>query len=197
MSLGVALTVRALIGTTPISALPVVLAEAMPLSVGVLTFIMNAVFVLIQVALLRRDFPAVQWLQLPVSFAFGMLCDAWLWIFRELHPTEYWQQLPLSLLGSIVAGVGIWLEVKPNVVMMSGEGVVKAITRVTGRNFGNVKIAFDVTLVSLAILSSFVLLGHLVGVREGTIISAFLVGATVKFCMRRFTFLDAWLGFER
>lgn len=194
MALGVALTVRALIGTTPISALPVVLAEAWPVTVGQVTFAMNMVFVLVQVALLRRDFPPIQWLQLPVSLAFGVLVDAWLWALRDLAPADYWLQLGLSVLGSLIAGVGIWLEVLPRVVLMSGEGVVTAITKVTGRNFGTMKILFDSTLVALAILASFLLLGHLVGVREGTVIGAVLVGATVKLLMRRLPGLGRWLG---
>ena len=194
MSLGVALTVRALIGTTPISALPVVLAAAWPITVGGVSIVMNAAFVLIQVALLRREFPPIQWLQLPVSVAFGAFVDAWLWLLRDVAPAEYWMQLGLSLAGSIVAGIGIWLEVVPRVVMMAGEGVVTAVAAVTGRNFGNLKIAFDLALVALAVIASFALLGTLVGVREGTLLGAVLVGATVKLLMRRLPGVARWLG---
>ena len=186
MALGVALTVRALIGTTPISALPVVLAEGLPWSVGAFTVALNVVLVLFQIVLLRRRFEWIQLLQIPIASVFGAMCDVWLWALRDLQPEGYGWQLALSLLGSIVLGVGVWIEVVPRTVTLAGEGAVNAIVRVTGWSFGSVKIGVDSTLVAIAVVVSFALLGELHGVREGTVIGAVLVGWTVKRLMRRF-----------
>ena len=49
------------------------------------------------------------------------------------------------------------------------------------KEFGNTRIAFDVSWVLLSIVLSLVFFnGQLLGTREGTIISALLVGVTVK-----------------
>ncbi len=65
----------------------------------------------------------------------------------------------------------------PKVLNLPGEGAVIALCHVTGgAEFGKVKVIFDWTLVALAAISSLLLMGRLEGVREGTVISAFLVG---------------------
>ena len=53
--------------------------------------------------------------------------------------------------------------------MVPGEGIVQAIAVVTGRQFGNVKTAFDATLVSTALLLSLLFFHRLQGLGIGTI----------------------------
>ena len=52
----------------------------------------------------------------------------------------------------IILGFGISLSVTANVILNSGEAFVKAISDTTHKEFGNVKIAFDVTCVILAVV---------------------------------------------
>ena len=76
---------------------------------------------------------------------------------------------------------GVSLEVKANVVVLAGEGVVLAICRVLPKvKFGYMKVGFDVTLVLIACILSILFIGHLQGVREGTLAAAFLVGLIAK-----------------
>ncbi|SJM67480.1 YitT family protein [Gulosibacter sp. 10] len=184
MSIGVSLSVHALIGTTPISAVPLVLSYATPPSLGVYTIGLNLVLLLAQIAVLRRRFEPVQLLQLPAAFAFGAACDLSVWLLRGIEPVAYPAQLGLSLLGSLVVGVGVWLQVTPRVLTLSGDGFAVAVARVTGRQFSTVKMLTDSALVLLAVLLSLVLLGGLHGVREGTIVAAVLVGYVVRLLHR-------------
>lgn len=69
--------------------------------------------------------------------------------------------------------------------MNSGEAFVKAVSDITKRNFGNVKIAFDIICVVLSIILSLIFFDlSVVGTREGTVISALFTGITVKFFTR-------------
>ena len=66
--------------------------------------------------------------------------------------------------------------------MNSGEAFVKAIAGTINKNFGNIKIAFDIICVVLSIILSLIFFDmKIIGTREGTIISAFLTGIVVKF----------------
>jgi len=94
--------------------------------------------------------------------------------------------LMVLALACIVLAVGITLSVISNVVIPPAEGAIKAIADKTKQDFGNIKIAFDSTIVILAIIVSLVFLGELVGFKEGTIISVFLTGFLTKFFMRAF-----------
>ncbi len=77
--------------------------------------------------------------------------------------------------------LGVSLSVSANVIMNSGEAFVKAISDTTNKNFGNVKIAFDVSCVVLALILSLLFFDFtIVGTREGTIISALCTGLVVK-----------------
>ena len=62
------------------------------------------------------------------------------------------------------------------VIVVPGEGIVRTISAVTRRPFGTCKVAFDVTLVTIAVILSFALFGRLNGLGVGTIVSALLVG---------------------
>lgn len=76
--------------------------------------------------------------------------------------------------------MGVYLEVKANVVPLAGEGVVLAVCQVFPIRFGNMKVIFDISLVVTACILSFVFLHSLEGVREGTVAAAVLVGQIVK-----------------
>ena len=88
----------------------------------------------------------------------------------------------ISLLaGCAILALGITLEVAANALLVPGEGVVKAIAHVSNRDFGTVKVCFDVTTVALAIVLSLCFFHELRGIGVGTVVSAVLVGMIVKF----------------
>ena len=184
MSLGIAMTVHARIGTTPISSIPLVMSHATPFTLGQYTVAINVVLLLAQILVLRRRFEPIQLLQLPAAFLFGAFCDLSVWLLDSFQPTAWPVQLLYSTLGSVLLGVGVWLQVSPRVLTLAGDGISVAVSKVTGREFGVVKIAIDSVLVAIAVVLSFILLGRLEGAREGTVISAFLVGYVVRSLQR-------------
>lgn len=92
MAFGVAFSIKAALGTSPISSVPYVTGAIAGLTVGTTTIIMNTLFVLIQIAILRRQYEWVQLLQLPAAVLFGMMIDLASYLIRDLNPTAYWQQ---------------------------------------------------------------------------------------------------------
>ena len=75
MAFGVAFSIKAGLGTSPISSVPYVTSEISGLSVGTTTIIMNFIFVLIQIAILRRQYDWFQVLQFPAAILFGFTID--------------------------------------------------------------------------------------------------------------------------
>jgi uncharacterized membrane protein YczE len=70
-----------------------------------------------------------------------------------------------------------------NGIINPGEGLVKTLALKTGWEFGTIKVLFDSTLVLLSVSISFCAFASVRGVREGTIISAILVGCICRaFC---------------
>ena len=181
MSFGVALSIKGDLGTSPISSLPYVTGQISGLTVGNTTIIMHCVLIVIQILLLRRKYQPVQLLQLPVAFVFGYLTDFAVWAVSGLTHSAYWQQWVYCILGILLVGVGVSFEVTAKAVPLAGEGVVLAVCQVTGQPFGRMKVSFDLTLVVLSVILSFIFLHGLYGVREGTVAAALCVGMVSKF----------------
>ena len=177
---GVALITKAALGTSPISSLPYVLSFRFPLTLGQFSFFMNMVFILGQILLLRKKFQPIQLLQIVVNVVFSSFIDVSMDLLSWLEPDSLPVKAAALLAGCAVLGFGISIEVAPDALLVPGEGVVGAITDRTGKRFGSVKIVFDVTLVIIALILSFIFFHRINGLGRGTIVSALIVGRFVN-----------------
>lgn len=186
-ALGVAVTKCGSLGVSCISSVPNVLSlRFTALTIGGWTFVWNTFLVVCQILLLRKNFQKIQLLQIPLSFLFGWFTDVAMLLAVKIPVNSYPMQLFMVVLGVVILAFGITLGVIANVVLNAGEGMVKALADVTGKEFGFIKVRFDVVCVILAVVISLVTFGgKIVGIREGTLIAAFLNGTMVKWYSRR------------
>lgn len=180
MALGVALTTKANLGTTPISAIPYVASLGFQPSIGFFTGVMNIGLVIMQILIMRKKFPKLQYMQIPVSCMFALFIDVWMYFLPDFTFQTYGTKLATLAAGTIILALGVFLEVSADVVMMAGEGAVKMLCHLSRKDFGILKTSFDVTMVLMSAALSFVLFQELRGIGEGTIISAIFVGVIVK-----------------
>ena len=76
---------------------------------------------------------------------------------------------------------GIFVYMPANIAPLPGEGCVEAVAIVTGWRFSTIKIAFDATMVIISLVMCGLWYINILGaVNVGTIISAFLVGFTLR-----------------
>lgn len=187
---GIALVVKSMLGTSPISSLPYVISLAAPFTLGQMTFSINMLLVLGQYLLLRRAFDHIQFLQIPVTLIFSWFIDffmeAWSWVI----PTNYILQLLPLLIGTTLIAFGVAVQGIANVLMLPGEGIVYAVSRCFHIEFGKVKTANDVILVSLAAVISLAYLGGIEGIREGTLISALITGTIARYFLKHLSKVD-------
>ena len=179
-ALGIGLIPNAKLGTSPITSLPYVASRILGLSLGTLTFLLNVFFLAWQKAVLGKDFHASHLMQLPAVFLFSVFIDMGMALTAPLMTQVYGLQALMCVIGCAVLGLGISVEIVCNVTVLPGEGIVIAIAYRYKRIFDRIKILFDVSLVTSALLLSLVFLGGVEGVREGTVVSALLVGTFVR-----------------
>lgn len=186
-ALGVAFTKHGELGVSPISSVANVMACRFPaLSLGTWLILWNCVLIVGQILLLRRRFQPIQLLQVPLSFLFGWFTDLGMWLVAPIPADRYPLRLLMVAIGILILGFGISLAVIANVIMNAGEAFVKALADTLHKEFGNVKIAFDVFCVLLALVLSLLLFSFtIVGTREGTVLSALFTGVAVKFWTRK------------
>ncbi|MDE6862135.1 MAG: hypothetical protein K2J31_05280 [Alistipes sp.] len=204
MTVGVAVCVRSMLGSSVISVLPYVFESAgresmVPaLSIGQYTYIMNFILVFGQIAVLRRRFEWVQLFQLVIGFFFGALIDVNMQLTSWLVPEALWQQIAAQVAGCTILGAGIALEVCCGSVTMPGEGFPVAVSRVTGIAFPKVKICVDISLVLLGVIACYAFFGswqwHIIGV--GTLFAMIYVGVVVQTLSRHMDWFRRLLAYR-
>lgn len=182
-ALGVALTKHGELGMSPISSVSNILSlKFTQLSLGNWLIIWNCMLIAGQIIILRKKFRLIQFLQIPLSFLFGWFTDICMMIVKNIPTDVYIMKLIMVISGIAILGFGISLAVTADAIMNSGEAFVKAVSDVSGKQFGNLKIVFDIMCVVLSIMLSMIFFKmKIFGTREGTLISALFTGITVKF----------------
>lgn len=188
-SLGVSLITKANLGTSPISSIPYVLSLNFPFILGNFTIFFSIFLIALQLIILRKNFKLEHILQIPVSIIFGYFIDLTMILFSWVNPEAYIMKIVYLLIGCLILGVGVYMEVLADVVMLPGESFVRAIVLTWKTNFGTTKICFDVSMSVIAAVLSFVFAGRLAGVREGTVIAALLVGFIARLIGKKLVFL--------
>lgn len=188
-SLGVSLITKANLGTSPISSIPYVLSLNFPFTLGNFTIFFSIFLIVLQLIILRKNFKLEHILQIPVSIIFGYFIDLTMILFSWVNPEAYIMKIVYLLIGCLILGVGVYMEVLADVVMLPGESFVRAIVLTWKTNFGTTKICFDVSMSVIAAVLSFVFAGRLAGVREGTVIAALLVGFIARLIGKKLVFL--------
>ncbi|MBR4524015.1 MAG: hypothetical protein IKP15_00490 [Bacteroidales bacterium] len=179
VALGVALSIISNLGTAPLSCPSYVLNLRWPrLSVGTFTLLVNTSLILIQVALLRKDFKAKHLMQIVASALFGYLIDACLWSLAWLHPESFAARLGLTLLAALVTAFGVSIEVAADAWMLSAEMTVAAFCQVFHKAFSPVKVVMDSLMVVIAALLCLLFFHDLFGAGTFTSLADVLLART-------------------
>ena len=189
LAFGIALSTKSGLGVSPSAGLAYVLSQIFPLSMGLFTTFVNVIFVIVQIALLRKNYKIINLLQLVVVFLFSYFTDLTLAIVSPLEISSYPIRLILCIVSCLIMAFGVFLEVKAGLIVMASEGAISAISDKIHLDFGTVKIILDWVFIGLSTLISLLYFKSLIGVREGTIIAAFLVGYFVRFYNKKIHFI--------
>lgn len=194
MAVGVALSVKANLGVSPISCIPYVYSLKLNFTLGELTIAMNILFIVAQILILRRNYSLLQLAQLPAITVFGFCIDFSLYLLSGVDASSYALQVFWCLLSCVTIAFGVFLVVKANLTYLPGDGLAVVIADTFKKEFGKLKVCFDSSMVVIGVMSSFVLINKLAGIREGTIAAALLVGYLVKMFNKKLPAIDTWLA---
>ncbi len=181
-SLGVAFSTKAGLGTSPVASVP----YSVSLVSKLLTFggwlnVWSVIQIAVQVALLRKNCSPIEIIiQTILAFVYGYLTDFSCFLLSGINVSGYVMQFLFMTVGCFVLGFGIWMQFKGGVAMLPGEAMNRAISRVTGKKYENVKIFFDILYIAVSAAICLIFIGKLSGVREGSIIAAVAVGNIIK-----------------
>jgi uncharacterized membrane protein YczE len=180
LALGVALSINSRLGISPVNSLPYVISQITGIEMGTCVIAVFSLFILVQILIKGKDFQWINLTQLIFSTLFGFFVDGAKALLGNFTLPTYVGQLVMLLISIGVIALGISLYLDARLVSMPSEGMTLALADKLKKPFNQVKTWTDSTLVTLAILLSLIFMGGLYGVREGTILSALLIGPTIK-----------------
>lgn len=181
-AMGVALSTKAALGTSPVASVP----YSVSLMSDLFTFggwlnVWSVMQISVQILLLRKNCNWVEILiQTILAFVYGYLTNFACYLIRGMQVIGYLNQFLCMIGGCFVLAFGIWIQLKGNVAMLPGEAMNRAISTVTGKRYENIKIFFDIFYITISAILGLCFLGGLKGVREGSIIAAVLIGSIIK-----------------
>lgn len=195
---GISIITRSNLGTSPITSVPYVASLNTPVSLGTYFFLFTVVLICMQLLLLGKkgilERKVELLMQFPVAFVLSLFTDLAMWMTSGFIPEMYGVKILSLVVGCMVLALGICLEVMADVTMISAEYTIQFATLRFKKDFGSIKICFDVTLVLIAIACSWALSGRIEGVREGTVIAALITGPFVRMIMPRLLPVRHWLS---
>lgn len=179
MAVGVALSVNSNLGVSSVNSLPYVISQIIRVPMGTCVTVLFCFYILLQVIILRREFQPVQLLQIVFSTVFGYFVDFAKMLMGDFAIPTYAGKL-IMLAGSIfLIALGVMLYIDVELVPMPMEGLSSSIAKKLGKPFPTMKTVVDCIVVATGVVLSFVFLGKLDGIREGTVITAMVTGKLI------------------
>lgn len=186
LSIAIAFAIKSQSGVSPVSSVPYVFSQITGLSVGTMTFLVYLLYVVLQIIILKKDFPKKYYLQFLFSSVFGAFTDFSLYLIRNLPMPNYFVQLIYLGISIILMAISVFLIITADIVPNAPDGLCVAISRKKNMEFSAVKIRFDITCVIVSGTIALLAFGNLSQLREGTILSAVFVGRTIGIIETRY-----------
>lgn len=177
MTIGIALSVKSNLGVSPVSSIPYTLTVCWGIEMGKATILFHCIFIVIQILILRKNFRLKSLLQLPVGIVFGYFTTFCNSLVEKLPSTDnYFIRILMILISVVLVAIGIFMYLPADIMPLAGEGVMQAVADTLKIEFSKVKVAFDVIMVIISLVTCLIVMHTLGSVGIGTVIASLLVG---------------------
>lgn len=202
LAFGITLNTTTGLGVSAIISVSHAFSVVFSVAIGDTTFCLYSVFVLIELIIHyhlgrkgRLDFKkqaALDILQLPLSLIFTRVMNIFSSVLPMLSELEgtVWNTFYVRFLVLLIAiaatGVGAAMSLDMRLIPNPGDGVVQALSDLSGKEVGLMKNIVDLFNIALSILVGYLFLGRLVSVGIGTVCAVIGVGRVISIFNRAF-----------
>jgi len=132
-----------------------------------------------QILILRKKFKPIGLFQIFFVFVLGYFVDYVGALLKWIEVSNYFLQIVVLLLSCFFVALGIMLIITMDIMPGAPEGLILALSGLFKVPFAKTKVWFDCTSVTVAAILGLVFLGNIGAIREGTVISALIIGRIV------------------
>lgn len=178
LALGICLNAKANLGMSAIMAIPYGLTDMLGIPIGITSFAIYTIMVVLQLILLGKHFAVSQWLQLVSSFISSLLLQ----IFDSFiqGPQLLTGKVSFLLIGILLTAVGASLTIVSELFPGAPDGLANAIGISLKKGFGIGKNLLDAMCVLLAAILGLATGQGLLGMGIGTIVAVVLTGQIIS-----------------
>ena len=177
LAFGVAFSVNSNLGVSPVNSLPYVISLILKVDLGRCIVGVFVTYMIVQVIIKRKEYKWINLTQLIFSTIFGYFADFAKGVMHGFVIPTYFGQLLMMAISIVLVAIGVAIYMDVKLVNMPMEGMTLAISDCFPNiEFHKIKIIVDCSSVAVGVVLSFLFMHGLFGIREGTILSALLVG---------------------
>ena len=177
----VAFALKASIGVMPVDAAITSIATLIGMKVGTFSMLFHGSFFLGQIAMERKNFRKIEFLQVLYVIFGGSVLNFFLYtVLKNVTFTFYPLRLIVCVLAFFVSAFGCMLVLETHLMRTPMEGCIQMIADRIGTTMGKLRQKIDVVLVLISVAIT-LLFGVEWTLREGTIIAALMFGPMMDF----------------
>lgn len=178
LALGVILSTKTDLGVSPIVSIPYCISKIWNINLGDATACIYILYVVGQIVVLKKRFRPFQLLQIPVTVFFSQIINLFNSII-SISSNNLVINLSLLIFGILFTGLGASMTILTNILPISPDGFVQAVSERTGIKLGLVKNILDASCVIITLIIGYVFAMKIVGIGVGTLLAVIGVGRTV------------------
>lgn len=178
IALGTVINTKTNLGNSAIGSLPFILSKLSNVSLGLMTNIVYATFIILQILILKGITKQII-LQIPITILFGFLIDL-INYFWFIDVNNLYVSFILLFLSISFISFGMFIVLKLNFVYNTPDGLVKAMSTKFKLKNGTSKNLLDFIVVMISIIISLINFKSLQGVGIGTIIAVIFIGRFIS-----------------
>lgn len=186
LGLGISLQIKAGIGQSMLNAFALTVAELFHFQVGTLLNILNLIFFITYFVIRKTPFHYKDMIQIIATIANGYIINLFVYyLLADFVIHSYLLRVLIFLSGLLLASVSLGLILAIEIIKFPLESLCIIIGQKLGKNLTYTRKWFDVVFLCGTLLISF-LSGNTLNIREGTIISFFLLSRFMGFSYQFF-----------
>lgn len=178
LGFGIVLNTKAGLGVGSITTLSYAISEMTKLTLGNVTTLLYFVYAAIQLSIYRKLNIKVL-LQIPFSFFMGAIIDFYDNLLN-FSVDSFIMKLVILAIAIVTTALGAYVMVTMDFIANPADGMVKAFSYATHKEFGYTKRIFDCSMIVLTAVITLFFAQRIIGIGLGTVISAIFIGKVIQ-----------------
>jgi uncharacterized membrane protein YczE len=181
LSLGISLQIKAGIGQSMFNAFSLLLAEIFNLEIGTILNLLNMLFFILYLIIRRSRLSRLDIIQIVATIANGYIVNLFVYfLFDHLIIQSYFLRVLTFIFGLSLASLSLGAILAMEIIQFPLESLCIVLGQKFNRTLTTIRMRFDIFFLLSTLILTF-MTNHNLYIREGTILSFFLLSRLIGF----------------